>query len=102
MLFVSVDLVALVDIVSSADVLCQLVKIRNQNVVIVLGECWNALAVVWSCVCAPGCDRAWEGLWRALGAVSCSELSWAARVTEPCSGCKAVSEKSKPETTFGS
>lgn len=38
LLIISVDLVALLDVVSSADTLCQLVKFRNQMVVIVLGE----------------------------------------------------------------
>lgn len=38
LLFVSVDLVALVGVVSSADTFCQLVKVRNQIVLIVLGE----------------------------------------------------------------
>lgn len=37
--------------------LCQLVKLRNQIAVIVC-----ALAVLWGCVCALGCDEAGEGL----------------------------------------
>lgn len=46
--FVSVDLVALVDVVSLGVIVRQLVKDKNQIVIIVLGnmKCLNALRVV--------------------------------------------------------
>lgn len=61
----------------------------------------DSAGMPWQCcgiVSVPLVGKAGEELWRAVGDVSCSELTWAARLTEPCNGCKAVPEKSKPET----
>lgn len=60
LLFVSVDLVALVDVVSSADMLCQLVMFRNQMVVIVLGEQIELACPGSEVVSVPSCVNAQE------------------------------------------
>lgn len=68
LLFVSADLVALVDMVCSADMLSQLVKIRKQIAVIVLGEqivleCPGSAVELCLCPWLARLGRSSGGLW---------------------------------------